>query len=80
MYWTSLEEGVIYRASLDGSNVEALITGLNEPLGLALDVAGGQIYWTSLEEGVIYRASLDGSNIESLVTGLNEPLVIALGP
>ena len=78
MYWTSPFEGVIYRADLDSSNVEALLTGLEAPIDLALDVAGGQIYWTSPEEGIIYRADLDGSNVEILVTGLEEPRGLAL--
>ena len=78
MYWTSPSEGVIYRADLDGSNVEPLVSGLDVPLDLALDVAGGQMYWTALEQGIIYRAALDGSNIEPLVTGLEEPGGLAL--
>ncbi len=36
MYWTDAERGVIYRASLDGSNVETLLTGLNYPTIIAL--------------------------------------------
>ena len=94
IYWTAFtaidpegvpEESIIYRANLDGSNVETLITS-SEPVGsLTLDVAGDQIYWTAIdpegEEGSIYRANLDGSNVETLITGL-EPAaaVIVLGP
>ena len=93
IYWTAFtaidpegvpEESIIYRANLDGSNVETLITS-SEPVGsLTLDVAGGQMYWTAIgfsEEGIIYRANLDGSNVETLITGL-EPAaaVIVLGP
>ncbi len=78
MYWTSPNEGVIYRASLDGTNVEALVTGLDDPVVLALDVAGGQMYWTSPNEGIIYRASLGGSNVEALITGLDNPEALAL--
>ena len=66
MYWTSPSEGVIYRADLDGSNVEPLVSGLDVPFDLALDVAGGQMYWNT-ESGGIYRAALDGSNVETLV-------------
>ena len=75
-----LEESGIYRAALDGSNVEALITGLDFPSSLALDVAGGQMYWTAPAEDIIYRAALDGSNIEVLLTGLSYPGSISLGP
>ena len=78
LYWTSPVDGVIYRANLDGSNVEPLVSGLDVPVDLALDVAGGQIYWTAPEQGVIYRAALDGSNVEPLVTGLEEPGGLAL--
>ena len=95
IYWTAwtaidpegfAEEGIIYRANLDGSNVETLIDEQNVPGVLALDVAGGQIYWTAIdsesftEEGIIYRANLDGSNVETLITGLEEAVVIVLGP
>ena len=83
MYWTVWRGGIIYRASLDGSNVEPLVTRSSEVLaGLALDVAGDQIYWTGIdsgrERGFIYRASLDGSNIEPLVTGEIFPRILAL--
>ena len=88
--WTAIdpegfaEEGSIYRANLDGSNVEALIAGQNVPGFLALDGAGGQIYWTAIdpegEEGSIYRANLNGSNVELLITGMEEAAVIVLGP
>ena len=78
MYWTSPEAGIIYRANLDGSNAEVLVTGLNYPLSLALDGAGSQMYWISPEAGSIYRASLDGSNVEALITAPNPPLFLVL--
>ena len=87
MYWTETDlaeaRGIIYRADLDGSNVEPLVTRPSQVLGgLALDVAGDQIYWTGIDlaevRGIIYRASLDGSNIELLVTGEIVPAFLAL--
>ena len=65
IYWTSPFEDRIRRANLDGSNVEALLTGLASPVDLALDVAGGQIYWTDPIEGSIRRANLDGVQYRS---------------
>ena len=87
IYWTAwtaidpegfAEEGIICRANLDGSNVEALIAEHSIPGFLALDAAGGQIYWTATEG--VYRANLDGSNVETLIIGMEEAAVIVLGP
>ena len=76
MYWTHQTDetegtGKIQRANLDGSNIETLISGLDKPFGLALDVTGGKVYWTGqdkIQRAKIQRANLDGSNIEALVT------------
>ena len=76
MYWVDNWNNNIRRANLDGSNVEDLVTGLDEPQHIALDVSGGKMYWT--EGHNIRCANLDGSNIEDLVTGLDKPEGIAL--
>ena len=70
--------GKIQRASLDGSGIQDLVTGLNVPLGIALDVAGGKTYWTDWGTGRIQRSDLDGSGIQDLVTGLTGPFDITL--
>ena len=55
-----------------GSNIEDLVTGLDYPFGLALDVVGSKMYWTgSGNAGKIQRANLDGSNIETLIIGVD---------
>ena len=78
MYWAEDWGGKIRRADLDGSNVEDLVTGLGQPIALALDMAGGKMYWTQEEPGKVRCADLDGSNVEDLVTGLNRPYGVAL--
>ena len=78
MYWTVGGAGIIQRSNLDGSSVEDLITGLEEPDGIALDVAGGKMYWTDWGTDKIQRSNLDGSSVEDLITGLKEPYGIAL--
>ena len=79
LYWTKVGEsdmgnGSIHRAN--GSDIEDLITGLDKPYGLALDLAGGKMYWTNRRK--ILRANLDGSDIEDLITGLDKPYGLAL--
>ena len=74
--------GKIRCADLDGSNMRTLVTGLDDPQGIALDVAGGKMYWTSQRDlnratntftGKIQSADLDGSSVRDLVTGLEPP-------
>ena len=36
MYWTNISTGKIQRADLNGSNIEDLVTGLRNPVGIAL--------------------------------------------
>ena len=58
----------IYRVNLDGSGMTELVTAiLPSPVGIALDVDGGQMYWS--DGGGIQRANLDGSEVTELVTG-----------
>ena len=78
IYWTDPAIGKIQRANLGASNVEDLVTGGLNGIGIALDVAGGKMYWTDPAIGKIQRANLDGSNVEDLLTGLGAPLDIAL--
>ncbi|GAG15570.1 unnamed protein product, partial [marine sediment metagenome] len=82
MYWSDFDDQAIYRADLDGFNVEELLTGVGCYGGLALDPAGGKMYWTQTDfsSGSIQRANLDGSGIEELVSGLAAPIGLALEP
>ncbi|MDE2925394.1 MAG: hypothetical protein OXT71_03245 [Acidobacteriota bacterium] len=76
-----LTSGKIQRANLDGTEVVDLVTGLDQPLGLALDLVGGKIYWVDVTGGKIQRANLDGTGVVDLVTGLdtNRTTDLALG-
>ena len=71
--------GTIQRANLDGSQVETIISGLDDPQGIALDVDGSKIYWTESER--VGRANLDGSQIQTLgtTTGGDLDLDVAQG-
>ena len=89
MYWMDADTGSIYRANLDGSNIETLITGLTNPSAIALDVDGSKMYWVDVSNwwmdgstSKIQRADLDGFNIETLVTGVHirKSYGIVLGP
>lgn len=75
IYFSDFEvygEGKIWRVNLDGTDLEAIVTGLYDPYQIALDVEGGKIYWAEdVDEddfGHIGRANLDGSGKEYVVT------------
>jgi DNA-binding beta-propeller fold protein YncE len=78
IYWSdALNPGHIWRANLDGSGQQTLLSGLPLPGGIALDVAGGQMYWADTDSGDIRRANLDGTGQETLLSGPG-PILIAL--
>jgi sugar lactone lactonase YvrE len=84
MYWTDDDAGRIQRANLDGSSIENIITGVEQPRGIAIDIADGKMYWCEVGDsphlvGMVRRANLDGTDIETLVSGLHVPSGIALG-
>ena len=78
IYWTGSQRGVgkIRRADLVGTNVEDILTGLEDPQALALDVAGGKLYWN--EGHNTRRANLDGTRLKNIVRTENAPESIAL--
>jgi DNA-binding beta-propeller fold protein YncE len=77
IYWTDEFSAKIWRANLDGSATESIVS-FGSPEGIAIDVVDGKMYWTDDEGGGILRANLDGSDISVLVTGLGGPGGIAL--
>ena len=79
MYWTDRGDppkgNTVNRAPMDPpkgfdprsrTDLEILVTGLHEGIGIALDVKGGRMFFTDLG-GTVYSASLDGSNQKSLL-------------
>jgi sugar lactone lactonase YvrE len=77
MYWVDEANDSIYRANLDGSALELLVTGLGDPVDLAIDFVGGKMYWVDSLTGKVQRANLDGTGIQDLYNGA-DPRGIAL--
>ncbi|HEX5100033.1 MAG TPA: hypothetical protein VFV94_11060 [Polyangiaceae bacterium] len=72
----------VYRANLDGSGLEPLITdGLDHPYGIALDVPGNRMFLVDNDLNQVLRADLDGGNLVDLgVPDVGTPIQIALDP
>lgn len=61
LYWTDSKAGTLYRATLDGGNVETIVQ--QAKIGaITLHSAGEKIYWVDKMQGLtVHCASLDGS-------------------
>ena len=60
-YWTCKSAGVILVQSNDGLTTSPLLTGLDHPVGIALDAAGRNLYWTEVPTPGV-PGSAGGSN------------------
>jgi len=91
MYWSqkgSGNNGRIFRANLDGSQIETLFDNLPEPIDIDLDLGHRMMYWTDRGDSptgnTVSRAPMDRTRDtgegkqEILVRGLKEGIGIAL--
>ena len=81
LYWTektSDTTGKIWRANLDGSNVELVKELTSVPLGIVLDLGNGKLYVPNAW-GKIQRMNFDGTDFQpNLITGLVAPQHITI--
>ncbi len=72
LFWADQIGGKIQSAKLDGTQKTDLVTGLDHPIGLAIDTQASpnKLYFCERNDSIIYKANLDGSNLEEVITGL----------
>ncbi len=68
VYWANEPLGAIYRANLDGTNVETVISGY---FGYGegfwdFEIYGNRIYWTSWDSSSVRSINLDGSDFQTI--------------
>ena len=80
MYWTDNIKQKIFRANLNGSSIEEIVTtNVNITDGLAVDIAGRKIYWTDAGKHRIEVANLDGTHRKVLIwDDMDSPRAIAI--
>lgn len=70
VYWTEPYQNKIFRANLNGSNVETLISsGVSGPFGIALHTAANYFLFADSGSAKLRRANLDGSNLVDVLGG-----------
>ena len=85
IYWNGDESadrgGGVWRANLDGTNLERLTT--TQARGFALDLEADKIYWVTYDgDHIFHRSNLDGSGVEKFNTHtiLGLPSIIEFDP
>lgn len=77
-YWCDRQTGALYRRPLVGGANETVISGMNAPHGIALDVEARKVYWadtgargnppSGLSARRVARCNFDGTEFENLST------------
>lgn len=62
--------GKIWLMNPDGTNAEAIVTGLLNPMGIAVDENNGKVYWGD-ENGNVSRCNLDGSSLQTGIVNID---------
>ncbi|MBI5386530.1 MAG: hypothetical protein HZA90_17815 [Verrucomicrobia bacterium] len=83
IYWGDFDGGAIYRANLDGSGRETLLTGNNKTRGVGVHPAEGMLYWINRDDKKVHRCPLSAfasgaialtdPAVQTLYTGLDTP-------
>jgi hypothetical protein len=72
----SARPGFIGSMNLDGTDLQAAVSGLVNPQGLGFDLHAARLYWADAD--AIQTADLAGQEPKNLVSGLNQPFGVAL--
>ncbi|KAI7978650.1 hypothetical protein EIK77_001975 [Talaromyces pinophilus] len=74
MFWTNMgvpgkDDGAVYSADLDGTNLQSVVTPgvVNTPKQLTLDTRSKKLYFCDREGLRVLRCNYDGSNFEVIV-------------
>eukprot|EP00928_Gymnodinium_smaydae_P019849 TRINITY_DN17641_c0_g1_i2.p1 TRINITY_DN17641_c0_g1~~TRINITY_DN17641_c0_g1_i2.p1 ORF type:complete len:498 (+),score=60.15 TRINITY_DN17641_c0_g1_i2:100-1593(+) len=67
LYFADPAAGAIFRSRLDGSGLQVIISGLSEPMDLALDAARGRLFWCDAGTNKIQSSFLNGSDVRDVV-------------
>ena len=88
IYWGDFGGGSIFRANLDGSGRETLLTGNNNTRGVKLDPRERMLYWINRDDKKVHRCPLSAfaggtiplthPAVQTLYTNLDTPHGLAL--
>jgi hypothetical protein len=72
-FWTLYPgEGKIMKINVDSLAISTVVTGLDSPVALTIDVPGEMLYWGDTNTDLIQRSTTAGQNIETVFDFVNE--------
>lgn len=72
-FWTLFPgEGKIMKINVDTLAISTVVTGLDSPVALTIDVPGKKLYWGDANTDLIQRSTTTGQNIETVFNFVNE--------
>ena len=79
LFWTDKDNREIVSSDLDGGNRVTILSGLDDPRGIAVDVSQNKMFWAEHEgDGAIYWANCDGTDAEVFIGSLSDPADLVL--
>ena len=79
LYWSDRKNGNITLAGLDGQDREVVLSGLGDPVSIALDPLNDKLYYSVWGSGAhIGQSALNGSNPTSLVGAVSRPTGLSI--
>jgi sugar lactone lactonase YvrE len=72
LYFTSPQDGAVYRAELDGRNLQVAASVGGVPSALAVNNTGTEFYWADMSAGALYKINSDGSSRQTLAEGISD--------
>ena len=66
----STPDGKIWKMGVDGSGAVAIVSGIQDPYGIAIDSKNGKIYWGD-DNGNVSRCNLDGSSLQTGIVNID---------
>ena len=75
MFWTSYNsidstvvDGSVSRAGMDGWDPSVIVTGLGVPYGIAIDFQSSRLYWADGGYNRVQSSNLEGTDIQTVIT------------
>ncbi|MEL6864858.1 MAG: hypothetical protein AAFP19_10575, partial [Bacteroidota bacterium] len=73
LFWSDRKSGGIFKSSLEGTDIEQVISFQNNPTDVELDIVNKKIYWGGDTLGffqhLFYRSNYDGTEYEKFNMG-----------